>query len=183
MDDELRAVVEVLNRVLPDQGLVVALVLDDAGEAVFFDLLAHQPLGDEVFKVADRANVFLRVLARAQTHAALLAGEFGHLVLIGGGVDQLTADRAFGPVALRLVKDHVIAAVGALAGGDLVRVHVDGVAAGAVDLFAREKSSPRLRIFPAIRAFDNKFRHSIQPPTSACLFSTIIFLILMSDAS
>ena len=159
MDDELAAVVEILNGMLPDQGLAVALILDDAGESVRADLLAHEPLGHVVFAVADRAGVCIRALAHHEADAALTAGKLRHLVLLVHGVDGLAADGALGGCALALVKDHVVAAVGALAAGQLVRADVDGVAAGAVDLFARKESGARFRVFAAVWAFDYEFRH------------------------
>lgn len=54
--------------------------------------------------------------------------------------------------------------MGALAPRELVRAHVDGVAASAVDFLAGEESRPPLGIFPAVRAFDDEFRHEWVPP-------------------
>ena len=62
-----------------------------------------------------------------------------------------------GLFALRLVKDHVVAAVRTLTAGQLVRADVDHVAAGTVDFFTREESFPRLSIASAGRTFNYKF--------------------------
>ena len=144
---------------LPDERAVFTLVLDDAGEAILFDLLAHQPLGDEVFKVADRADVGRSVFVGTQTHAALPAGEVCHLVEDVGGVDLLAADGAELLFGVGLVIYDRIAAVRALPACQPVRTHVDGVAAGAVDLLAGEEARARLGVFPAVGAFDDEFRH------------------------
>jgi hypothetical protein len=74
------------------------------------------------------------------------------------------ADGAFGPVSLGLVEDHDVAAVGALPAGELVRAHIDDVAAGAVDLLPGKEPGLRFRIPPANRAFDNEFGHGLFPP-------------------
>ena len=163
MDDELRAHVEVLDGVLPHQGLIVPLVLDDAGQALLFDLLSHEALLHVVHAVADGAGVCTGALAGLEPHAALGAGELLHFVLLRLGVDGLVTHRTLGLFPLGLVEHHFIAAVGALPGGQLVGAHVDGVPAGAVDLLSREEARLGLRVFPAVGTFDYKFRHNSHP--------------------
>ena len=144
---------------LPDEGLVVTLVFDDGGKTVSLNLLGFDALSHVVDIVADGAGVVCRALGRAQAHAALCAGEFDGLVLLGQRVDRLTAHRALGRRAAALVKDHVVAAVRAGAAGQLVGADVDGVAAGTVDFLACKEAGFGLGVAPAIRAFDHKFRH------------------------
>lgn len=139
VDDELGPHVEILHGVLPDQGLVVALVLNDAGQTGMLDLLRFQPLGHIVHRIADRAGVCTGALAGLEEDAALGAVELGHFGLLRLGVDGLPADGALGLLPFGLVKDHLVAAVGALPGGQLVHAHIDDVAAGAVDLLPAKK--------------------------------------------
>ena len=144
---------------LPNQGLVVPLVFDDGGQAVPADLFGFHPLGHNVFVVADGAYVSAGSLGGAQTDAALATGEFHGFVLLRQGVDGLTADGAFGRRPLALVEDHIVAAVGAGAAGELVRGDMDGIAAGAVDFLPREEAGLGLRIAPTAGAFNYKFGH------------------------
>ena len=149
MDDELRAVIEVLNRVLPDERLVVSLKFDDAGEAVLFDLLRDDALLHIVDAVTYRAGVLLRAAVGKQTHAALRAGKFYHSVPLGGGVYRLAAYGADGFIALGLVKDNVVAAVRAAAACHLIRADVYRVPARAVDFLTCKEPGLCLGIFPA----------------------------------
>ena len=57
MNDELRAEVEVLNGVLPYEGVVVALVFNDACKAVLLNLFGHKAFLHVVLKIADGAGV------------------------------------------------------------------------------------------------------------------------------
>ena len=163
MYNQLRAVVEVLNRVLPDQGVVVPFVLDDTDQALLPDLLRHQALLHIVHMVTDRASIGFRRLVHTKVYPALLASKLLQFALLGKRVDRLTADRTFCIRPLGLIKDDHVAAVRALASGQLVRADIDRVSAGAVDLFLCEESRLRLRVFPAVRAFDNEFRHGSFP--------------------
>ena len=159
MDDQLGAVVEVLDGMLPDEGAVVALVLDDAGEAVPADALGDQALLHVVLKVADRADVFCRALDHVQPYAALLAGEGLHLLLLRHGVDRPMADRAEGIGPLGLVEDDLVPAVGAQARRQLVGPDVDDIATGAFNLFLCKEARLRLGILAAHRARNRKLRH------------------------
>ena len=149
VDDELRAVIEVLDRVLPDERFVVALKFDDAGKAVFLDLLGDDALLHIVDAVAYRAGVLLRAAVGKQTHAALRAGKFYHSVPLGGGVYRLAADRADSFIALGLVKDYVVAAVRAAAACHLIRAYVYRVPARAVDFLTCKEPGLCFGIFPA----------------------------------
>ena len=159
MDDQLRAEVEVLNRVLPDERFVVTLILDDAGKAVLFDLLGRDPLGHVVHAVADGAGIGLRGLIRAQTHAALRAGKFYGVGLLRHRVDRLMADRAERLFPLGLVEHDHVPAVRALPPRQLVRAHVDRVAARTVDLLTRKEACLGLCKFPTVGTFNDKFTH------------------------
>ena len=159
VDDELGPHVEILHGVLPDQGLVVALVLNDAGQTGMLDLLRFQPLGHIVHRIADRAGVCTGALAGLEEDAALGAVELGHFGLLRLGVDGLPADGALGLLPFGLVKDHLVAAVGALPGGQLVHAHIDDVAAGAVDLLPGEEAGFCLGVFAAAGTFNDKFGH------------------------
>ena len=94
VDDQLRAKVEVLNRVLPDERFVVALVLNDARQAVLFNLFSRDPLGHVVHTVADGAGIGRRRLIRAQADAALRAGKLHSVGLLRQRVNRFMADRA-----------------------------------------------------------------------------------------
>ena len=159
VDNELRTQVKVFNGMLPHQGIAVALVLDDAGKAVLFDLLGLDPLRYIVHMIADRAYVGADPLCRPQPHPALAAGEFHGFVLLRHGIDWLSADGALGILALALVKNHLVAAVGTPAACQLVRADINGIAAGAVDFLSREEAGFGLRITPTVGAFDYKFGH------------------------
>ena len=163
VDDELRAEVEVLNGVLPHQCFVVALILDDAGKAVLADALLHDLRGNIVVVVAHRADEVRRRLGRAQPHAALAAGELRHLVLLVHGVDGLVADGTPSLVTCGLVKDHRVAAVGALPRRHPVGADVDGVTAGAVDLFPGKEPGLTLGKLAAVGTFYYKFSHDCSP--------------------
>ena len=163
MDDQLRAEVEVLDRVLPDERFIVTFVLDDAGKAVLFDLLGHGPLLNVVFAAADRADADGVRLARVQLDAALRAGELHGLELQRCRVDRLVADRAERLFALGLVIDDRVAAFRAFTGREPFRPHVDGVPARAVDFLSRKEAGPGFRKFPAVGAFNDKFAHILRP--------------------
>ena len=125
---------------LPDYRLVVALILDDAGQAVLLDMLGGDALLHVILKIADGADICTGALACTQTHSALCAGKFFRLLLLCHGVDGLTADWTLGFFALGLVKDYRITAVGAGAAGQLIGVDIDGVPAGAVNLFSGKEA-------------------------------------------
>ena len=163
VDDQLRAEVKVLNRVLPDERFVVALIFDDAGKPVLFDLLGCDPLGHIVHAVADRAGVARRGLVRAQADATLRAGKLHSAGLLGHRVDRLMADRAERFFALGLVKHDHVPAVRALAPGQLVRADVDRVPARAVDFLSRKEPRPGFCVFPTVGTFDDKFTHVLHP--------------------
>ena len=157
--DKLGAKVEILNGVLPHQRFAVALVFDDAGQSVPANLFGLEAFAHVVFKIAHRAEVARRSARRAQTHAALTAGKLHHFGLLVHGVDRLAADGASGVRAFGLVEHHVVAAMGAGAAGHFVHAHVNGMAAGAVDLPAGENARPYLRILPAPGTLDDKSGH------------------------
>ena len=149
VDDELRAVIEVLDRVLPDERLIIALEFDDAGKPVLLDLLGDDALLHIIDAVTHRAGVFFRAAVGKQTHAALRAGKFYHSVPLGGSVYCLAADGADGFVTLGLVKDNVVTAVRAAAACHLIRAYVYRVPARAVDFLACKEPGLCLGIFPA----------------------------------
>lgn len=159
VDDKLRAEIEVLNGVLPHQCFVVALVLDDAGETILADALLHDLRGNIVVVVANRADEVCRRLGCTQSHAALAAGELRHLVLLVHGVDGLVADGTPSLITCGLVKDHRVAAVRALPGRHPVRADVDGVTAGAVDLFPGKEPGFALGKLATVGTFYYKFSH------------------------
>ena len=159
VDDQLGTIVEVLDGVLPHEGVVVALILDDAGQAVPADLLRDEPLLHVIFTVADRADERRRALSRRQPDAALAAGEGLALLLVGQRVHRRLADWALRVRALGLIEYDLVAAVRALAGRQLVRAHVDDVPAGAFDLLPRKETRPGLGILAAGGTRDCKLRH------------------------
>ena len=159
MDDQLGAVIEVLHGMLPDECIVVALVFDDAGHAVALDLFTHHPLSHVIYRIADRTGVGRCILIGQKPHAALHAGDLRHLILLVEGVDLLPADRTFGIFSLTLVKKDRIAAVRAVSGGQLVRAHINSVAAAAVYFLSCEESGLRLGEAPAVWTLDCKFCH------------------------
>ena len=163
MDDQLRTEVKVLDRVLPDERFVVALIFDDAGKTVFFDLLSCNPLGHIVHTVTDRAGVGRRGLICAQANTALCAGEFHSIRLFRYRVDRLMADRAKRLFALGLVEHNHVPAVRALPPCQLVRTHVDRVPARAVDFLSRKEPRPGLCVFPTVGTFNHKFAHILRP--------------------
>ena len=163
VDDELGAEIKILDGVLPHQGFVVALVLNDAGKAVPLDFLGFQPFRHIVDMVAHRANIAACPFGCPQPHTALGAGKFNGFTLLRHGVDRLPADRALGILPPALVEHHVVAAVGTGAAAELVRADIDGVAAGAVDLLARKEAGLGLGVTPTIGAFDYKFGHMYSP--------------------
>lgn len=163
MDDQLRTEIEVLDRVLPDERFVVALIFDDAGKAVLFDLLGHGPLLNVVFAAADRADADGVRLARVQLDAALRAGELHGLELQRCRVDRLVADRAERLFALGLVIDDRVAAFRAFAGRQFFCAHVDRVAACALDLPFCKQAGAGLSVIPTFWAFNDKFAHIIYP--------------------
>ena len=118
------------------------------------DFFGRHSLRDIVYGVADRAGVCSRALGGAQADAALRTGEFNGVALLRHGVDRLVADGACCRRTLALVKDHVVAAVRALAAGQLVRADINNVTAGAVDFFTCEETLPRLCISSAGRTFN-----------------------------
>ena len=113
--------------------------------------------------VADGTGVGAGRLAGAQADAALSAGEFLHLVLVGHGVDGFMADGTPGLFPLRLVKDHHVAAVGTFPAGHFIRADIDGIAAGTVDFFAGKEAGLRLGVLPAAGTLNYKFRHFFPP--------------------
>ena len=157
MYDQLGAVVEILDGVFPDQRFVIALILDDTGKTVFFDLLFFDLLCHIVYEVTNRAGVACRTFGSAQPYPTLGAGKFHHLVLLCHGMDGFVADRAFGAFAHALVEQHHIAAVRTLAACHFVGAHMDGIPAGAVDFLAGKKARAPLGIAPAVGAFNYKF--------------------------
>ena len=159
VDDQLGTQVEVLNGVLPDQGIRIAFVFNDGGKTLLLDLFSLDPLGHIVYMVADGAGVCRGGLGGAQPDAALGAGKFHGLILLRHGVDGLTANRTLGSGTLALVEYHIVAAVDAGAAGQLVGAHIDGVTAAAVDLLLGKEAGLGLYIFPTIGTFHNKFSH------------------------
>lgn len=113
--------------------------------------------------VTHRASIAGGSPGRAQPDAALAAGEFHGLVLLRPGIDGLPAHGALGIRAPALVKHHIVAAVGTGAAAELVRADINGIAAGAVDFFARKEASLCFGITPTIGAFDYKFGHMYSP--------------------
>ena len=148
---------------LPDKRFVVALVFDDAGKTILFDLLGRDPLGDIVHAVTDRAGVGRGRLACAQADAALRAGKLHSVGLLRQRVDRLMADRAERLFALGLVKHDHVPAVRALPPRQLVRAHVDRVAACTVDLLPRKEACLGFCVFPTVGTFNDKFAHILHP--------------------
>ena len=144
---------------LPDERFVVALVFDDAGKAVFLDLLGRDPLGHVVHTVADGAGIGRRGLVRAQTDAALCAGELHGVGLLRHRVDRLMADRAERLFALGLVEHDHVPAVRAFASRQLVRAHINCVAARTVNFLSRKEACLGFCVFPAVGTFNDKFTH------------------------
>ena len=163
VDYQLRAEVEVLDRVLPDECFVVALELDYAGEPVLLDLLGEQAFLHVVDVVADGAGVCRRGLACAQTDAAFFAGELRNLIAVGLRVYSFSADGTARPFALALVEHDGVAAVGTFAACHFVGADVDSVTAGAVDFLPCEEPRLGLCVFPAAWALNYKFRHVTAP--------------------
>ena len=157
--DQLRPEIEILNRVLPYDRVLRALVFNDARKPVLANLLGLNPLAQVVFAIAHGANERARALRRAQPHAALAARKFNHLILLSAGVDALAANGAFRVRAFGLVEHHVVSAMRANAAGELIRAHVDHIAARAIDLFSGKEAGFRLGKPPALRAFNHEFRH------------------------
>lgn len=121
VDDQLRTEVEVLDRVLPDECFVVALVFDDAGKAILFDFFGGNALGNVIDTVADRAGVGRGSLAGTQANTALRAGKLHSVGLLRQRVDRLMADRAKCLFALGLVEHDHVPTVRALPPRQLVR--------------------------------------------------------------
>lgn len=163
MDDQLRAEVEVLDRMLPDKRVIVAFILDDASKPVLFDCLGHHTLMNVVFKITHRTHIGFRAFGRAQTHTALCAGKLPNLILLRHGVDWLMADRALRLFAPGLVKNNHIPAVRTLTRSKLFRADVDGISAGTVDLLPCKYSGLTLGVFSAVGTFYNKPRHMFSP--------------------
>ena len=159
VDDKLRTQIKVLDRVLPHQGFVVALILNDAGQTVPLDFLGFQPFRHIVDMVAYRANIAACPLGCPQPHTALGAGEFNGFILLRHGVDGLPADRALGILPLALVKDHLVAAVGTGTAAELVRADINGIAAGTINFLLRKEACFGLGVAPTVGAFNYKFRH------------------------
>ena len=134
---------------LPDERLVVALKFDDAGKAVFLDLLGDDALLHIVDAVTHRAGVFFRAAVGKQTHAALRAGKFYHSVPLGGGVYCLATDGADSFIALGLVKDNIVAAVRTAAACHLIRANIYRVPTRTVDFLPCKEPCLCFGIFPA----------------------------------
>ena len=145
---------------LPHQGFVVPFIFDDAGQALLADLLRHQTFRHIIYEVADRAGIGGGPFICHQPHAALAAGEFLHLGLLRHGVDGFMADRTKCLLPLGLVKHHLVAAVGAGTSRQFLRLYINGVPAGAVDLLSCKKSRFRFHIPPAVGTLHDKFCHN-----------------------
>ena len=160
MHDQLRTQVEIFNGVFPDESLVVALILNDAGESLILDFfLCHLCLDiDHCF--AERTGVMLCIFVCGEIAGAGRTGEFHLVENAVAGVDLFLTHRAKCLFALGLVKNDVVSAVRANTGSHFVRFHMDGIPTGAVDLFPGEKIGRCFGIFAAGRAFDYKFGHS-----------------------
>ena len=164
MDDQLRTQVEVLNGVLPDQGVCIALIFDDGGQTVLLDSFGLQPLHHIVFMVAHRAGVGACVPVGGQTDAALGAAKLRHFNSVQRSLHLLAAHRAADLGTVGLVMDKGVAAMGALPGSQLLGTHIDGVTAGAIDLLSRKNTGLCLYILAAAGAFHYKFSHFLFPP-------------------
>ena len=66
-------------------------------------------------------------------------------------------------VTCGLVKDHRVAAVGALPRRHLIRADVDGISAGAVDLLPGKEPGLTLGKLAAVGTFYYKFSHDVSP--------------------
>lgn len=164
VDDELGPHAEVLDGVLPHQGLVVPLVLNDAGKAAVLDLLDHEPLGHVVLIVAHRADVSIRRLGRTQTHPTLGTGKFLHLTPLDHGVDRLMAHGAEGLLSLDWSNTTIFPQWRPLPPSNLVRADVDGVPAGAVYLLPGKKAGAGLGEYATVGRFNNEFCHNSYSP-------------------
>jgi hypothetical protein len=109
--------------------------------------------------VADGAGVEVSALGSAQTDAALGAGEFYGLFLLGTGVNGLSANGTLGGGSLALVKHYIIAAMGADTAGELVGAHINGMTAGAVDFLFGKKAGFCFHILAALGTRDYKVSH------------------------
>lgn len=110
--------------------------------------------------VTDRANICTGCSARLQADAALCTRKLYNFVLLRLGIDRAVANRTLGLCALGLIKDHLIAAVRAFPGCQLVSADIDRITAGAVDLLAGKEARFRLGEFTAVWAFDDKSGHN-----------------------
>ena len=180
MHDQLRTQVEIFNGVFPDESLVVALILNDAGEPLILDLfLCHLCLDiDHCF--AERTGVMLCIFVCGEIAGTGRTGEFHLVENAVAGVDLFLTHRAKCLFALGLVKNDVVSAVRANTGSHFIRFHMNGISTGAVDLFPGKKIGRCFGIFAAGRAFDYKFRHS---DTSSKLFIilSVFLLTIVTD--
>ena len=140
---------------LPYEGVVSALVLDDAGKSLIFDLLLGDLLLNVNFRFAKRAGVFRAAfvyhkLARAG-RAVNLHGVFHAF----RGVDRLLADGADRLFALRLVIDDGIMAVRTLLRRQPVVFVRDLIAAGAFYVAVEHMGSHG--VVMTLGTFDYKF--------------------------
>lgn len=131
MDDQLRTVQEVLDGVLPDQDVLLALELEHRREVACLGLGPRHRHRHVVRVPAQRAHGRRRGLLHVQGQAALLAGDLRVLPLERRGVDGLATDRADGLLPLALVEDHHVAALLAAAAGQLLGLDVNHVPAAA----------------------------------------------------
>ena len=146
-------------------------------QSLLADLLGFQPLHDIIHMVADGAYVAGCALGGVQPDTALAAGKLHRLILISHGVDGLAADGALGSGTLTLIKDHIVAAVGADPAGQLVRADIDGVAAGAVDLLSGKEAGLGFHVFPTVGTFHYKFRHIDIPLYALCIVYSPVYCL------
>ena len=99
---------------LPNEGVVSALVLDDAGKSLIFHLLLGDLLLNVNFRFAKRAGVFRAAFVYHKLARAGRTGNLHGIFHAFRGVDRLLADGADRLFALRLVIDNGVMAVRAL---------------------------------------------------------------------
>ena len=128
---ELRAKVEVLDRVLPDNGIVVALIFYDTCKPVLFYSLLRELFLYIVHAITDGTGICCSIFRSDKLYAALSAGKFLHPGHIGLLVYFLPTDGAKRAVAFGLIEHDLISAVGAFAACELIGFYFKGITAAA----------------------------------------------------
>ena len=159
--------IEILNGVLPDQGVVIAFVFDGADEVALCNSLLLQDIGHVDLGITDRTGD--GCIFRGRFFGIDLAGTLGaanlhHIIEVFPGMYGLFTYRADCLFALSGIDHNLVAAMGAFFRYKAILSNVNDPSAGTMNGLFRKEGIGRRMHCAAYGTFDYKIAHRFRPP-------------------